>query len=156
MRAKNIPQGLSSVTPFLAVPDVSKEIEFLKRAFDGEELFRSAKPDGKVVHAMVQIGDSKIMIGDTDGQGGPMHNLLYHYVDDADAVFDQAMRAGGNQVAKPEDQFFGDRAGAVKDPAGNVWWIATHIEDVSDEELAKRQKDPTGMNSFADSRRSMR
>src|SRR5262249_18738544 len=107
-------------------------------AFDAKEIERLDGPNGTVGHAQLQIGDSMIMMGEAMGQWTPMPCSIYLYVRDADATYQRAMRAGGTSVMEPADQFYGDRHGGVKDPSGNLWWIATHKEDISAEELRNR------------------
>jgi PhnB protein len=135
---KHIPTGYHSVTPFLVVNGASRLIDFLKQAFDAQEVERMGSPDGTVMHAEVNIGDSRVMISDATGEWSPMPSTLYLYVKDADAVYRKAINAGGNSLREPADQFYGDRNAGVRDPAGNQWWIATHKEDVSPAELQQR------------------
>jgi len=145
-KVKAIPEGYHAVTPYLIVNDGARAIEFYKKAFGATELFRMAGPDGKIGHAEIKIGDSPIMLADEVPAmghrspqslgGSPVSILLY--VEDVDAVFNQAVAAGA-KVARPvADQFYGDRTGGVTDPFGHAWYIATHKEDVSSEELQKR------------------
>ena len=145
-KVKPIPQGYHTATPYLIVNDGARAIEFYKKAFGATELFRMAGPDGKIGHAEIKIGDSPIMLADEVPAmghrspqslgGSPVSILLY--VEDVDAVFNQAVAAGA-KVARPvADQFYGDRTGGVTDPFGHAWYIATHKEDVSSEELQKR------------------
>lgn len=138
MAVKPIPDGFHSVTPYLVVPGVAKLIEFLKQAFDANEIERMARPDGTVMHAQVRIGDSMVMMGEPMGDWRPMPASLYLYVENADAAYQRAIEAGGTSLMEPADQFYGDRHGSIKDPSGNLWWIATHKEDVSPAEIAKR------------------
>lgn len=133
-----IPKGFHSVTPYLAVHDAARVIEFVKQGFGAQEIMRMPDPDGKVMHAEVKIGDSIVMIGEARGPRPAMPTSLYVYVEDVDATYKQALQAGGASTAEPADQFYGDRTGNVKDPAGNQWTVATHKEDVSAEELRKR------------------
>jgi PhnB protein len=135
---KAIPDGFHTVTPYFSVQGVPSLIEFFKRAFDAIEIGRAVHPDGTVLNATVRIGDSSVMLGEIPEGRQPMLAMLYMYVDDADAVYERAMQAGGTSVMKPIDHSYGDRAGAVKDPSGNEWWIATRQETLSDEELVKR------------------
>jgi uncharacterized glyoxalase superfamily protein PhnB len=97
-----------------------------------------ARPDGGVMHAEVKVGDSKLMMGEPMGDWKAKPCSLYLYVEDVDAVYQRAIQAGGTSVREPSDQFYGDRTGGVIDPSGNYWGIATHVEDVSHEEMAKR------------------
>lgn len=138
MTVKPIPKGFHTVTPYLIVQGVAKLIDFLKEAFHGEEIERMARHDGTIMHAEVKIGDSIIMMGEAGSHSEPKPVNLYMYVPDTDGVYQQALRAGGTSVMEPADQFYGDRNAGVKDPSGNCWWIATHKEDMSMEELRKR------------------
>lgn len=138
MAVKPIPEGHHSVTPYLVVPGVAKLIDFLKQAFGAQETERMARPDGTIMHAEVRIGDSMIMMGESSEQYKPMPAAIYLYVEDVDATYKRAVQAGGISQSEPADQFYGDRHGSVKDPSGNLWWIATHKEDVSREEMARR------------------
>jgi uncharacterized glyoxalase superfamily protein PhnB len=135
---KPIPEGYSTVTPYLMPEDADRLIRFLQEAFDAELLGRHEAPDGRMMHASLQIGDSKVMMGEATDQWPAMPAMLHLYVEDVDAVFRQAIAAGGRAIREPEDQFYGDRSGGLVDPAGNQWWITTHIEDVSPEEMERR------------------
>jgi PhnB protein len=141
MTVKPIPDGYHTVTPYLIVEGASSLIEFLKEAFDAQETERVVQPDGSIMHAEVRIGDSIVMLSDAMGERKPMPTSIYLYVNDADATYQLALQAGGTSVMEPANLFYGDRHGSVKDPAGNYWSIATHIEDVPREELAKRVED---------------
>jgi uncharacterized glyoxalase superfamily protein PhnB len=138
MAVKPIPDGYHTVTPYLVVPGIAKLIDFLKQAFDATEIERHAQPDGTIMHAEVKIGDSMVMMGQAQGEHKAMPAMIYLYVNDCDSVYKRALAAGGTSIMQPADQFYGDRNAAVKDPSGNQWWIATHKEDLSKEELAKR------------------
>ncbi len=138
MAAKPIPDGYHAVTPYLLAADAARLIEFLKAAFDARETHRMAGPDGRVMHAEVRIGDSTIMTGQAGGPRPVVNCMLYHYVTDADSVYRRAIQAGGVSIQEPADQFYGDRVAAVRDPEGNQWWIATHKEDLSEEEMQRR------------------
>ena len=142
---KPIPEGYHSVTPYLCVNGAAQAIEYYKKAFGATELFRM-EHDGKVGHAEIKIGDSPIMLADefpgmgflsplTLG-GSPMGIMIY--VPDVDAVFKQAIDAGGIEKKPVQDQFYGDRSGTLTDPFGHVWTVATHTEDVAPEEIDKR------------------
>jgi PhnB protein len=133
-----IPQGFHTVTPYLVVSDAAKVMDFLRRAFGATERFRMPGPDGSVAHAEMQVGDSIIMLGQPQGEDRTMRSMLYLYVPDVDATFKKALSAGAISVREPADQFYGDRNSAVKDPGGNEWWIATHKEDVSPQEMERR------------------
>ena len=141
MPAKYIPDGFHTVTPYLTCTNVAKVIDFLKRTFDAKEIERMSGPDGRIMHAEVPVGDSILMMGEPGGEWKPMPCALYLYVTDCDAAFKRALAAGGTSVVEPADQFYGDRHGGVKDVAGNLWWIATHKEDVSPEEMKRRHEE---------------
>jgi PhnB protein len=140
MAVKPIPEGYHTVTPYLIIGGANKVIEFLKRTFDAKELERMETPDGRVMHAEIIVGDSRIMVGEPGGNYQAMPAGLYVYVSDVDAVYRKAIEAGGTSLSEPADQFYGDRNGGVKDPAGNIWWIATHKEDVAPEEMRRRMQ----------------
>jgi uncharacterized glyoxalase superfamily protein PhnB len=137
-RAKAIPDGYHSVTPHLINENASRLMEFLKQAFDATEINRMADPDGRVMHAEMRIGDSMVMIGEASGEWKPMPASIALYVENADATYKRALDAGAVSIREPQDQFYGNRSGAVRDLAGNHWWIATHIEDVPPGELKTR------------------
>ncbi len=139
MSAKPMPEGYHSLTPMVHLKNVPRLIEFLKAAFGATETMRFTVPDGSIMHAEVRIGDSAYMMGELmDDKMPPSYSALYLYVPDADAVYRAAVEAGAESVMEPTDHFWGDRAAAVKDPVGNTWWIATHVEDVEPDELARR------------------
>jgi len=148
MAVEPIPEGYHSVTPYLAVEDANRAIEFYKEAFGAEEVVRMPGPEGKIAHAELQIGDSKLMLSDPFEQssvrppaerGGPTASIFL-YVDDVDATFEQATDAGATVTMPLEDMFWGDRFGSVTDPFGHVWSLATHKEDLTEEEMAERTK----------------
>lgn len=141
MAVKPIPEGFHSVTPYLTISGVPRLIEFLKQAFDAREEHVSKTPNGTIMHAQLKIGDSMIMMGEAGGEWKPMPSSIYLYVPDADATYKRALQAGATSVMEPANQFYGDRHGGVKDPSGNLWWIATHVEDVTPEEMARREKE---------------
>jgi PhnB protein len=143
---KPIPDGYHSVTPYLNIKGAAEAIDFYKKAFGATELFRMPQPDGRIGHAELQIGDSRIMLADEFPEmknfgpqtlGGSAVGLLL-YVNDVDSVFEQAVAAGATETRAVEDKFYGDRGGTLTDPFGHVWHIATHTEDVSPEEMEKR------------------
>ena len=148
MAVNPIPEGYHSLQIYLAVEDAAKAIDFYKEAFGAEETIRMPGPDGKVAHAELQIGDSKLMLSDPfpqsnarppSGRGGSTASV-FMYVDDVDATFAQAQQAGATVVSELEDMFWGDRFGTVADPFGHMWAMATHKEDLSEEEMAERSK----------------
>ncbi len=138
MPLKSIPEGYHSVTPYLVVEGVSALIDFLKQAFDATEIERMSRPDGTIQHAEVRIGDSVIMMAEPTAPWKPMPTMLYIYVDDTDSTYQRALKAGATSVQEPANQFYGDRNAGVKDQSGNFWYIGTHVEDVSPEEIRKR------------------
>ena len=145
-KVKSIPEGYHALTPYLVVNDASRAIEFYKEAFGAQELMRFDAPGGKVGHAELKFGDSVLMLSDECDEaqqrspqalgGTPVGLMLY--VEDVDAVVDRAVSAGAKLVRPVKDQFYGDRTGGVADPFGHSWYVATHVEDVSPEELQRR------------------
>ena len=134
-----VPEGYHTVTPYVVVDNAQGLIEFIKNAFAGKEIFVKKMDDGKIMHAALSVGDSIIMISDTmEGMEKQQTSMLYLYLEDADTVFKKAIQAKATSIREMQTEFYGDRAGAVKDKWGNVWWIATHVEDVDDEELERR------------------
>ncbi len=138
-----VPQGFHTATPFLIVKDGAGAIDFYKRAFGARETARETNPQGKIMYAEVQIGDSRIMMGEHQEVAAPAppafpHVSVYLYVDNVDALFDQAVAAGAKVLFPVRDQFYGNREGGLADPFGVVWWIATRKEEVSPEEIRKR------------------
>jgi len=138
MAVKPIPEGYHTITPYLMVTDSLKVTEFLKNAFGATETYSMKYPDGSIMHGEYKIGNSPVMLSEAKGEHKAMPCMHYLYVEDVDAVYKKAVGAGGTPVAEPANQFYGDRAGAVRDSSGNTWWIATHVEDVSDAEIRKR------------------
>jgi PhnB protein len=138
---KPVPDGFHTVTPYLVVKDVAGLCEFLAAGFAAEEIERTQNGSGRIMHAEVRIGDSVVMLGEAMDGFPPQPSTLYLYVPDCDATYQQAIRAGGMSVMEPANQFYGDRKGAIRDPAGNAWWIATHVEDVPLPELARRARE---------------
>ena len=141
MAVKPIPDDYPRVTPYLVVDGAAGVIDFAKDVFGATERGgRFTTPDGKIGHAEFMIGDSVLMCADasTSDQGKAMPAVLNIYVEDVDAVYRKALDVGATSLREPADQFFGDRSAGVQDAAGNQWWMATHVEDVSPEELAKR------------------
>jgi len=140
MAVKAIPDGYHSVTPYLIVRGAAQLIDFLKEAFGAQETFRMPGGGG-IMHAEVRIGDSAVMMSDAMAEYGPMPTMIHLYVEDVDAVYKRALEAGATPVQELKDQFYGDRAGGVRDAFGNLWYIATHVEDVPFEELQRRQQE---------------
>jgi len=145
---KAVPDGFSTVTAHITVKGAAKAIEFYNKAFGADELMRIPGPGGSIMHAAIAVGDSVIMLNDESPEmgavgpqtlgGSPV--VLHLYVDDADAWFDRAVKAGAAARMPMTDMFWGDRYGAVTDPFGHVWSIATHTEDLSPEQIAERQQ----------------
>lgn len=153
-KVKPVPDGYHTVTPYLACADAAQAIAFYKKAFGAKELLRVPGPGGKIGHAELRIGDSRVMLADEYREmdflgplsrgGSAVH--LHIYMPNADKVVERAVEAGAKVVQPLEDKFYGDRTGSVQDPFGHVWHIATHVEDVPPRELEKRaekmMKDP--------------
>jgi PhnB protein len=138
-KVKPVPEGYHSITPYLVVDGAEKIIGFVKEAFGAQPLFEPMmRPDGKIMHSEFKIGDSVVMIADTSERAQATSDMLHLYVPNVDAVYQKALKAGGKSLMEPMDQFYGDRSGSVTDPAGNRWYIATHVEDVSPGDLKKR------------------
>jgi PhnB protein len=146
MAVKAIPEGYGSVTPYLIVRDAARAIEFYKRALDAVELFRMAEANGRIGHAELRIGDSVVMLADEfpevdalspESRGGPGCSFLV-YLENVDEAYARALAAGGRQLRPVKDQFYGDRSGSFEDPFGHHWTLATHVADVSPEEMQRR------------------
>lgn len=137
-RVTPIPAGHRTVTPYLMVHDPKALIDFTVKAFDAVPSLCHVSPEGTVMHAEIQIGNSMIMLGAATPEWPAMAAAIHLYVEDADAFYRRALEAGAVSIMELADQFYGDRSGGVKDPWGNVWWIATHKEDVSEEEFTRR------------------
>ena len=151
MRVQARPEGYHSVTPYLLVDNAKEAIEFYSKAFNAKELFRLPMGD-KIGHAEIMIGDSHVMLSDEwpdmnlrgpKARGGATASMMV-YVDDVDAMFAQALKAGGAIEQNLANQFWGDRTGTLVDPFGHRWMLATHVEDVPPEEMERR------MASFSD------
>jgi PhnB protein len=143
MAVKPVPDGYHTVTPYLTVDDAAAQIEFLKNAFNAELTFQMNDDKGNVRHAEMKVGDSMLMIGQARDEWHSKPANFYLYVADCDAAYKQALAAGGKSIQEPKTQVYGDRSGGVEDPQGNNWWVATHVEDVSPEEMDRRMKAPT-------------
>lgn len=140
MAAKPVPDGYHTVTPYLTVDDAALQIDFLKSAFNARVKYEMKDDKGNIRHAEVIIGDSVLMIGQTRDEWKPRPMTFYLYVPDVDALYKTALAAGAKSLQEVTTQFYGDRSGGVEDPQGNYWWIATHVEDVSPEEMDRRMK----------------
>lgn len=147
VKVKPIPEGYHSMTPYLCVKGAAEAIEFYKKAFGARELMRMGGPGGKVGHAEIQIGDSRVMLADEFPEmgflspqsvgGSPV--MLHLYVEDVDATADEAVKAGAKVTRPVADQFYGDRGGQLQDPFGHKWYVSTHKEDLSPEEIDRRK-----------------
>ena len=143
---KPIPEGYPHVTPYLSIDGASDAIAFYSKVLSAKERLRMPTPDGKVGHAELELGDSLIMLADTFPEmGAPSPKSLGGtpvtisvYVEDVDDVFERALGEGATALRQVENQFYGDRAGQFEDPFGHRWSIATHVEDVPPDEMAKR------------------
>jgi PhnB protein len=137
---RTVPKGYHTVNPFLIVEGAPKLIQFLKQTFDAKVEESVEGPDGRIAHAELTVGDSIIMMADATPKYGATAVHLYVYLENVDLTFKRALEAGASSVQEPANQFYGDRTAGVKDRAGNYWWIAQHVEDVSPEELERRMK----------------
>lgn len=145
-----IPQGYHSITPYLVIRGAAEAIEYYKKAFGATVVVRMDAPGGKIAHAELQIGDSRFMLADENPNMGPGYVSaasigaspvsLYLYLPDVDRVIERAAAAGAKILRPAKDQFYGDRSGFIQDPFGHLWGIATHVEDVSPEEMKERMK----------------
>jgi PhnB protein len=141
--ARPVPEGFHTITPQLALDNAAETIDWYKRAFGAEEISRGLGPDGKIMHAELKIGESRFMVNDVIMGKGPRElggspASLWLYVDDADALFNRAVKAGAKVQMPLDNQFWGDRGGAVADPSGYTWWIATRKEDLTHAEIQQR------------------
>jgi PhnB protein len=149
MAVQPVPEGYHTVTPYLAVDDASAAIDFYQRAFGARERVRMLGPEGKIGHAELEIGDSHVMLADPFPQftARPPKELggtsvgVFVYVENVDELVQQAVDAGATLTMEPEDMFWGDRFGSVMDPFGHSWQIATHVEDVPPDEMARRSEE---------------
>ena len=141
------PEGYTTVSSYLVVDDVKSELEFVKTAFGAVEIENISMPDGTIMHAEVRLGDTVIMMGPTKPGSDASKSMMYIYVEDTDSTYQNCLAAGGTSELAPTDQFYGDRNAGIKGPNGNLYWIATHFEDVSPEELTKRAMEMTKSNS---------
>jgi PhnB protein len=140
MAVKPIPDTYTAVTPYLIVKDCDKLLEFMKAAFDARITDVHRDPGGRVVHADVTIGGAHIMMGQAGGKWPEKLGSIHLYVPDSDAAYKAAVAAGAKSVYEVTNHFYGDRSGGVEDPCGVTWWISTHVEDVSPEEMERRMK----------------
>ncbi len=142
MTVQPVPPGYHTVTPYLIVPDAPAVISFLETAFDGRITMPPMhRPDGSIMHAELQVGDSRVMVAEATEQWKPMPASIFLYVADCDRSYQRALAAGATSLMEPGDQFYGDRMGGVLDQGGNQWWVATHVEDVAPEEMERRKSE---------------
>jgi PhnB protein len=145
-KVKAVPDGHRTVTPYLAIKNAAKALEFYEKAFGATVRYKLSMPDGRVGHAEIELGDSVIMLADEFPEyGGKAPETLggspvsiHLYVQDVDAFVKRALAAGARERKRVEDQFYGDRSGQLEDPFGHLWWVATHKEDVPPDEMQKR------------------
>ena len=141
---KPIPEGFHTITPALVCKGAARAIDFYKEVFHAKELSRMAGPGGTIGHAELQIGDSRLMLGDefpgmvSAPAAGHTGTSLHIYTDNVDAMFERAVKAGGKVEQPLQNQFWGDRYGKIRDPFGHVWGVAQHIEDVAPAEMERR------------------
>ena len=138
MTVSPIPAGYPRVSPYLIVDDADGTLAFMLRVFDGESLRRHTTPDGRIMHAEVRLGDAVVMVGAAGPEWPAVPAALHIYVTNADETYRRAVAAGAVTVTEPTTQPYGDRSAYVRDVSGTTWFISTHVEDVSDEELARR------------------
>ncbi|HKV03842.1 MAG TPA: VOC family protein [Candidatus Acidoferrales bacterium] len=148
-KVKAVPEGYHTATPYLALQDTARAIDFYKQVFGAKELMRMNAPDGKVSHAEIKIGDSVLMLSSappstglqTPESIGGSTVSIFLYLEDVDTVFNRAVSAGSKVIQAPANQFWGDRYGRLTDPFGHCWSLATHIEDVAPEEMGRRAQE---------------
>ena len=146
-----IPEGYNTVTPYLVIKGAAQAIEYYKKVFGATVVVRMDGPDGRVMHSELQIGSSRIMLADENQSMGATSATtignspvsLYLYLPDVDKVVDKAVAEGAKILKPVQDQFYGDRSGFLQDPFGHFWGIATHIEEVSPQEMKERMKKVT-------------
>ena len=137
--AKHTPKGFHTVNPYITAEGADKVVAFLQKAFGAEfDHEPMNRPDGKLMHASLKIGDSMVMVAEASERAKAMPASLYLYLPDVDAAYQRAIKGGATSLMEPADQFYGDRCGGVTDSAGNQWYLATHIEDVKLPELKRR------------------
>ncbi len=140
MAVQPVPPGFHTITPYLMVKEGAKLIEFLEKALGAQVVSVSRIPDGAIMHASLRVGDSMLMMSDARGNWKATPVSLYLYVPNVDELYQRAMNAGAESINAPRDEFYGDRMAGIVDPDGNTWWLATHVEDVSEDELRRRQQ----------------
>lgn len=138
MAVQPVPEGYPTVTPYVVVEGAAECLDFIREVFGGEEKMRMDRPDGRIGHAEMRIGDSLVMVADAGGENTPQTAMLHLYVENCETTFERAVGAGATVLREPTDQFYGDRMAGVRDRFGNSWWLATHVEDVPPEEMKRR------------------
>jgi uncharacterized glyoxalase superfamily protein PhnB len=141
-RGPGVPEGYSSVSPWVITRDTAKLIEFVEAAFGAQELGRMADENGVIGHAEFRIGDTVVLAFDAKPEWPDTPAFLRLYVEDGDATFRRALEAGATSITEMTELFWGDRVGRVRDPLGNLWWIQQRVEEVSEEEMGRRMSDP--------------
>lgn len=142
MSVKPVPEGYTTITPWIIGSDTDGLMDYLTRAFGAQELYRLADENGVIGHAEMRIGDAVVMMFDAKPDWPPTPAFLRLYVGDADAVHRQAVEAGGTSVTEVTELAFGDKVGRVRDPFGNLYWIQTRLADLTEEEIGERWVDP--------------
>jgi PhnB protein len=137
---KPIPDGFTAVTPYLLAKDAKALIDFITRAFNGKLNFKMDRDGGAVGHAEMNVMGARVMLGQACDPYPAMPAMIYIYCEDSDKVFAQAVAAGATVTMPVTDMFYGDRAGSVRDTNDNIWWISTHKEDLSHDEISRRMK----------------
>lgn len=146
MSANPVPEGYNSVIPYLTIRGAADAIEYYKKVFGAKEVLRLVAPDGNIAHAEIRIGDSMIMVSEECGRNyfvspEKMQGVsvgIHLYVGDVDSVFSKAVESGGTVIDEVKDQFYGDRMGTLRDPYGHIWFVATNVESLTQEEVRKR------------------
>ncbi len=138
MSVSPIPPGYNTITTFLMLNDVKGFMEFLRTVFDAQPIRSFTTPDGTVDHAEARLGDSHLMVGDPMGKHPVRPGTMYFYVRDVNSVYQQALEAGARSISEPVDLFYGDRVAGVQDAWDNIWWLATHVEDMTETEMEER------------------
>jgi PhnB protein len=136
----HVPEGFQSIVPYIHVDGAAAFLEFITKAFGAKETFRSNTPEGKIMHAAARIGDAMIEVSDATDQWQAMPCAIHLYLPDPDGAYRSALAAGATSLYEPADMFYGERSAGVADPFGNKWYIATHVEDISAEEMEARQR----------------
>jgi PhnB protein len=132
------PAEYHTVTPYLVVDGAERLITFIVDVLNGIEMIRMPGPDGRIAHAEMRVGDSRVMLAGAPDPGAVTSAMLHLYVPDSDATYRRAIDAGATSLREPQDEFYGDRMSGVQDPTGTKWYFATHVEDVSEEDMARR------------------